>query len=95
MLVAIDSSDTDFDGAEETGGSKTHTLTENQLPSHRHQVGSHDSTQDLVVRRNVEFVQDGTGIGNAVNTSFTSDERDKHILSFSIYCCLYVQKRTA
>ena len=38
VLIGIDSSDTDFDTAEETGGSKTHTLTEAQLPSHRHKV---------------------------------------------------------
>ena len=43
VLIGIDSSDSDFDSAEETGGSKTHTLTEAQLPSHRHTVGSNDS----------------------------------------------------
>ena len=31
VLIGLDSSDTDFDSAEETGGSKTHTLTEAQL----------------------------------------------------------------
>ena len=34
--VGFDSSDTDFDTIEETGGVKTHTLTSAQVPSHRH-----------------------------------------------------------
>ena len=38
VLVGLTSSDEDFNTVEETGGSKTHTLTTNEIPSHRHQI---------------------------------------------------------
>jgi len=36
MLIGLDAGDTDFDTVEETGGAKTHTIAEAQLPSHQH-----------------------------------------------------------
>ena len=38
VLVGLDTGDGDFDGVEDVGGSKTHTLTTNEIPSHRHQI---------------------------------------------------------
>jgi microcystin-dependent protein len=35
-MVGFDSGDTDFNSAEETGGSKTHSLTEAEMPAHTH-----------------------------------------------------------
>jgi len=95
VMIGIDASDTDFDTAEETGGSKTHTLTEAQLPSHRHAVGSNDSgTGPGGAAGNQEHVRDG-GVGNgpATPTSFTGSG-DAHTIVQS-YIVVHIWKRTA
>lgn len=46
VLVGIDAGQTEFDTVEETGGAKTHTLVEAEIPSHTHVQNSHTHTQD-------------------------------------------------
>ena len=94
-IVGVDSSDTDFDTVRETGGSKTHTLTEAELPTHRHQVGSNDSgTGPGGAAGNQEHVRDaGVGNGPATPTSFTGSG-DAHTIVQS-YIVVYMWKRTA
>jgi len=47
-IVGVDSSDTDFDTVRETGGSKTHTLTIAELPSHTHQTTLRGNGEDEI-----------------------------------------------
>ena len=97
--VGIDSSDTAFDTAEETGGAKTHTLTESELPSHSHNIATEYYPQVeyyggaevniLAFRNNTS--PDGA---DATTASATTGSGTAHNI-LQPYIVVYMWKRTA
>lgn len=80
-LVGVDTSQTEFNTVEKTGGSKNVTLTANQLPSHSHRIENEFYDEQLVGMRTVPgddgfniFTNDGPTTSAAYRrmTSFES-----------------------
>jgi len=94
--VGIDSSDTDFDVAGETGGFKAHTLTVSELPSHTHThtVQTGRSFSSSIGNAPVVQGSDNTVLSSsAVTTSSTGGGAEHNNLQ--PYIVVYMWRRTA
>lgn len=73
MLVGLDSGDTDFDTVEETGGAKTKTIAQANLPNISTGAGtSHNHTQDAHTHVLTEL-RDATTGGSTTNIALSAD----------------------
>ena len=109
MLVSQSSSDSDFDTAEETGGAKTHTISESQLPSHDHFTMNTGNGFGNNLENNVNFA--GTtnsrgGLGNndyimqAINSTANAGKTSSTgsgsaVTHMNPYIVTYMWKRTS
>lgn len=92
--VGIDATDTDFDTAEETGGAKTHTLTLDEIPSHRHLGGNH--TQYGTGGSSGSGLTNHEGTGAAGKRYYTDYQGgDGAHNNVQPYIVVYMWKRTA
>lgn len=90
VLVGHDSGDSDFDTVEETGGAKTVTLTEAQMPSHNH--GITDRLRQLTLGTNINVY--GTRSGSATSNTENTGGGEAHN-NLQPYIVVYMWKRTA
>jgi len=91
VMVGLDSGDSNFDTAQETGGSKTHTLTTAELPSHTHTV-SIPSSENGGSSNDHALFPDGTSSGETFTTAATGSGSAHNILQ--PYIVVYMWRRT-
>jgi hypothetical protein len=93
VLIGLDAGDADFDSVEETGGSKTHTLTTAEMPSHSHTIPAHDGGSDTTTKNN-----NYGGTSNVVkgygDSTTTTGSGNAHTI-VQPYITVYFWKRTA
>lgn len=96
-LVGIDANDTDFDTVEETGGEKTHTLIESEMPSHKHFTSNYNGggnvTGMATTNASPHGSQDYWNFNNPGNSSYTGGNQPHNNLQ--PYVVVYMWKRTA
>lgn len=92
VLVGIDAGQTEFDTVEETGGAKTHTLTESEIPSHSHTQTAPTSASGGALRFAVDTNASGAVTdGNATGTTGGGGAHN----NLQPYIVVYMWERTA
>lgn len=94
VLVGLDSGDTDFDTAEETGGAKTHTLTTTEIPAHNHQIlRERSATTGGATTQIARTADTSSTVDTAIFTENTGGAGAHSIMN--PYIVIYRFKRTA
>jgi len=93
MLVGLDSGQTEFDTVEETGGTKTHTLLESEIPAHKHFTNRFPTTTGGSAGHTPDTSMSGTQVVTNEETSLTGSGAAHNNLP--PYIVVYMWKRTA
>lgn len=83
VLVGLDENDTDFNEIGKKGGEKTHTITINEMPSHKHGALGITTTGDRVNYFSIGGANGGTGDITAIQNS-GNDEAHNNLQPYEI-----------
>ena len=89
-MVGIDAGQTEFDTAEETGGSKTHTLSISEMPSHTHTSALRGNGED----EDVSFPSAGDSTNPSLTMTTDSTGGGSAHNNLQPYIVVYMWKRT-
>lgn len=93
FLVGQNATDADFDIAEETGGEKTHVLTEAEMPIHSHVLGELRSTTTGGEASYIARTADTSSTRGTDKTTEVSGSGNAHN-NLPPYFVIYIWKRT-
>jgi hypothetical protein len=91
VIVGLNAADSDFDTAQETGGTKTHTLTVDEIPSHTHTSTLRGNGEDE--NQNIPSASDNTDPSLTMTTDATGGGQAHNNLQ--PYIVAYMWRRTA